>query len=158
MIIFCKQWFNHFVSNSGIYLSLFCFPIIMVAGFIINPYNSDGSYKISGTHTQLFLIPCLFNFFTSLRCPGCGLTTSCSLFVHGDLCSSLIVNPGGLLLIMLSFLCFIRAIIYMFYRFEYSLKETRIFNNVFMYIFVFLNLLAFIRGIVDIYYMFKNLT
>jgi len=46
----------------------------------------------------------------------------------------------------------------MFYRFEYSLKETRIFNNVFMYIFVFLNLLAFIRGIVDIYYMFKNLT
>lgn len=148
---------NYLLKNSGIILSLCCFPAILIAGSIINPYNVDGSYKLSGTHTQLFLIPCLFNYFTSLRCPGCGLTTSCSLIVHGDFYSSIIVNPGGLLLMMLSFVCFLRVILYLVFRFEYIAKETSIFNKMFMCIFLFLNLLAFIRGIADIWSIVNSL-
>jgi hypothetical protein len=37
-----------------------------------------------GTHTQLGLPPCPSVLLFSKPCPGCGLTTSFSAFVHGD--------------------------------------------------------------------------
>ena len=41
-----------------------------------------------GTHTQLGLPPCPSVLLFDRPCPGCGLTTSITAFVHGDLASA----------------------------------------------------------------------
>ena len=51
-----------------------------------------------GTHQQLGLPPCTFYEITGIPCPSCGMTTSFSHFVHGNLAGSLGANPVGTLL------------------------------------------------------------
>lgn len=51
-----------------------------------------------GTHTQLGLPPCGFLLFTTLPCPGCGLTTAFSHMVRGQLTGAIQANPLGVLL------------------------------------------------------------
>lgn len=62
-----------------------------------------------GTHTQLGLPPCGFFVVTGLPCPGCGLTTSFSYLMHGDILSALRANPFGFLLFVVSFCCAVTA-------------------------------------------------
>jgi len=50
-----------------------------------------------GTHTQLFLPPCLFLKITGVPCPTCGMTTSFALLAHGQLWRSIIAHPLGAL-------------------------------------------------------------
>jgi hypothetical protein len=38
-------------------------------------------------------LPCLFNAFTGLYCPGCGTTRALHALVHGDLVGMLAMNP-----------------------------------------------------------------
>ena len=47
---------------------------------------------------QLGLVPCQFLARTGLPCPTCGMTTSFSWFVRGNLLASLWVQPFGLAL------------------------------------------------------------
>jgi hypothetical protein len=51
-----------------------------------------------GTHQRLGLPPCSFRQVTGWRCPSCGMTTSWSHLVRGELSSSLRSNAGGTLL------------------------------------------------------------
>ena len=51
-----------------------------------------------GTHQQLGLPPCTFRSLTGTNCPHCGLTTSFSWFVRGQLFRSIKANPAGVIL------------------------------------------------------------
>lgn len=55
-----------------------------------------------GTHQQLGLPPCSFQWLSGMRCPGCGMTTSWSHAVRGELSDAVQANAGGLLLALLA--------------------------------------------------------
>jgi len=48
-----------------------------------------------GTHQQLGLPPCPSVLIFDRPCPGCGLTTSWTAFIHGDLHTALHAHPLG---------------------------------------------------------------
>ena len=50
-----------------------------------------------GTHEKLGLQPCLPMELWNIPCPGCGVTTSVSLAMHGDLWGSFVNQPFGFL-------------------------------------------------------------
>lgn len=49
-----------------------------------------------GTHEQLGLAPCHFLAWTGIPCPGCGVTTSVALAMHGRFAASFANQPFGL--------------------------------------------------------------
>jgi hypothetical protein len=51
-----------------------------------------------GTHTQLGLPPCHFQWVTGHPCPSCGMTTAFAWFVRGRFDRSWQSNPAGVLL------------------------------------------------------------
>ena len=51
-----------------------------------------------GTHEQLGLPPCDWIANWGIPCPGCGVTTSVSLFAHGRPWASFVNQPFGFLL------------------------------------------------------------
>ena len=51
-----------------------------------------------GTHQQLGLPPCGFQWLTGFLCPGCGLTTSFAYGVRGNWVQAALANPIGLAL------------------------------------------------------------
>ena len=57
-----------------------------------------------GTHQQLGLPPCTFSSVFGIRCPSCGMTTSWSHALRGELVLAARSNAGGLLLALLSVL------------------------------------------------------
>jgi hypothetical protein len=61
----------------------------------LNPYEPDGTPRRLGTHPQLGLPPCEFLVRFGRPCPGCGMTTSFSLLMHGDPLNSLRANCVG---------------------------------------------------------------
>lgn len=79
-------------------LGLFAFA----AASVINPYEESGAPLKHGSHTQVGLPACAFYAATQYPCPGCGLTTSFSLLVHGDLRNSLSANEAGAVVATLS--------------------------------------------------------
>ena len=64
-----------------------------------------------GTHEQLGLAPCRTMEWIGIPCPGCGVTTSVSLFWHGELWASFVNQPFGWLLAVLVPLLAVGAII-----------------------------------------------
>lgn len=54
-----------------------------------------------GTHQQLGLPPCPSVLAFNRPCPGCGLTTSFTAFLHGDFVSAWNANPFGPLFYLL---------------------------------------------------------
>lgn len=55
-----------------------------------------------GTHQQLGLPPCSFRVLLQIRCPACGMTTSWSHVVRGQLWSACRANVGGTLLALVA--------------------------------------------------------
>lgn len=51
-----------------------------------------------GTHQSLGLPPCTFRVLFDIPCPSCGMTTSFSHLMRGNLSQALRANPGGVLL------------------------------------------------------------
>ena len=51
-----------------------------------------------GTHEKLGLQPCFPLKMWDIPCPGCGVTTSVTHAAHGDLVTSFLTQPLGLLL------------------------------------------------------------
>jgi hypothetical protein len=78
---------------------LIAIPLGLIAVFgtatWLNPYDSAGQPLRMETHRQLGLPPCTFYTLTGLPCPSCGMTTSFSLLMHGDVVNSLRANAVG---------------------------------------------------------------
>jgi hypothetical protein len=64
----------------------------------LKPTDKLGRPRTMETHRQLGLPPCTFFKVTGFPCPSCGMTTSFSHLVHGDVGNSLRANPVGTLL------------------------------------------------------------
>lgn len=73
-------------------------PIVLLAIAL----NLEPSPQGLGTHQQLGLPPCSMRVMFGIRCPGCGMTTSWSHFMHGNWITSMQVNLGGFLLALAS--------------------------------------------------------
>jgi len=90
------------VLNGWVRGTLLLITVGLVAVFAIaawlNPYESDGRPRCQETHRQMGLPPCTFYEVTKLPCPSCGMTTSFSLLIHGDVWNSLKANAVGTLL------------------------------------------------------------
>jgi hypothetical protein len=77
---------------------------VLTTAVLLNPYykddpnHPDGTPRTMETHRQLGLPPCSFKTMTGLPCPSCGMTTSFSLLMHGDIWNSLQANAVGTLL------------------------------------------------------------
>jgi hypothetical protein len=68
----------------------------------INPVDAQGRPMTQGSHQQLGMPPCtLYKISGGWPCPGCGLTTSFSHFMHGNIWASLHANPLGTLMVTL---------------------------------------------------------
>lgn len=94
-------------GNRLAWFILFALPTaVFITAALLTP-NPHGH----GTHTQLGLPPCGFLVMTGLPCPGCGLTTSFTFIMHGDLVSAAYANPFGLLLFFVSFSCAVTALL-----------------------------------------------
>jgi Protein of unknown function (DUF2752) len=72
--------------------------LVFAAALWIKPYDGDGQPLRQEAHRQLGLPPCKFYEMFGKPCPSCGLTTSFSLLMHGDVGASLRANPVGTLL------------------------------------------------------------
>ena len=71
---------------------------VFAIALYLNPYNADGTPRTMATHTTLGLPPCNFVVMTGKPCPSCGMTTSFSLLVRGDVLASLKANWVGTIL------------------------------------------------------------
>jgi hypothetical protein len=78
-------------------MALFLVTVFAIA-VRLDPYNEDGTPRRMGTHTELGLPPCTFYQVTGYPCPSCGMTTSFSFLVRGDVLNSLQANAVGTLL------------------------------------------------------------
>jgi hypothetical protein len=67
----------------------------------LHPWDERGRPLRRGTHEQLGLAPCHFLRATGWPCPTCGLTTSVSLTVHGDIGAAMKAHPMGPALVVL---------------------------------------------------------
>ena len=71
---------------------------VFVIAIRLDPYQDDGLPRVMATHQQLGLPPCTFLEVTGVPCPACGMTTSFSLLIRGDVMNSLRANWVGTLL------------------------------------------------------------
>jgi hypothetical protein len=69
-----------------------CLTVLVIAAWLVP--NPDGF----GTHRGMGLAECAFLARTGLPCPACGMTTSFSWFVRGNLAASFYVQPMGCVL------------------------------------------------------------
>lgn len=100
---------NNRISNI---LTILIWGTITTIGLILTP-NPIGL----GTHQQLGLPPCFSKLFFDGPCPTCGLTTSFTAFLHGQLVESFSAHfYGPMLYLALTFMAFSSA---------YELKNKR---------------------------------
>lgn len=73
------------------------FGVFLLSGFLLSVYlkPSPAGY---GTHQKLGLPPCSMRVMFEIPCPSCGMTTSFSHFVRGQIPSSMRANAAGTLL------------------------------------------------------------
>lgn len=62
---------------------------------MLNPYDEQGRPRTHGTHRQLGLPACTMLSTVGLPCPSCGMTTSVSLLVQGNLRGACRANWAG---------------------------------------------------------------
>lgn len=84
------------VARSGRWL-LVGWSLFLLGGFAV-AYALDPDPRGFGTHTRLGLPPCTFRALCGIPCPSCGMTTSFSHFVHGNVLQAIRANVGGVLL------------------------------------------------------------
>lgn len=71
--------------------------VFFVAIFLLNPYENEQALRM-GTHQQLGLPECNFKALAGVPCPSCGMTTSFTLLVCGDVWNSMQANFAGTVL------------------------------------------------------------
>lgn len=82
------------IAGQAIYFA--CWALVTAFGAYLRPDPSG-----HGTHTQLGLPPCPSVWVLGRPCPGCGLTTSWTAFIHGHWAESLHAHPFGPLLYLM---------------------------------------------------------
>ncbi|MBI3863826.1 MAG: DUF2752 domain-containing protein [Planctomycetia bacterium] len=87
---------GHPVTGSGRSL-LLGWSLFLIAGFTL-AWHLEPDPRGYGTHQSLGLPPCTFRVLFNVPCPGCGMTTSFSHFVRGDVAQALRANAGGVVL------------------------------------------------------------
>jgi hypothetical protein len=87
------------VTRAFALLSGFGLAALLAAALTLTP-NRQGL----GTHRQLGLPPCTVLTMFDIRCPTCGMTTSWSYTVRGQLGQAAAANCGGMLLAVLAIL------------------------------------------------------
>lgn len=70
-------------------------PLVTAALLMPNPQGT-------GSHEGLGLARCQFMYRTGIPCPSCGMTTSWTWFVRGNLLASFYVQPMGCVLAFLA--------------------------------------------------------
>jgi len=88
MVLFDSGWPKKRLSGQAVWFGVWT-VVTLVAAFL------QPSKHHHGTHTQLGLPPCPSVFLFHRPCPGCGLTTSWSATVHGDLGTAFQAHPLG---------------------------------------------------------------
>jgi hypothetical protein len=73
-------------------IALSCLAVLLTAARLPPSHAGFGSHQALGLHG------CQFLERTGLPCPSCGMTTSFTWFVRGNLAASLYVQPMGALL------------------------------------------------------------
>lgn len=71
-------------------------------GLLITAATLEPDSRGFGTHQQMGLPPCTFMQVFGMRCPSCGMTTSWTLMLHGNVIASVRANAGGALLAVLA--------------------------------------------------------
>ncbi len=75
--------------------------IAVTAAFVL-AMRLDPDGRGYGTHQQLGLPPCTFQFLWQIPCPSCGGTTAFSFFVRGQWSSAASANIGAFFLAIVS--------------------------------------------------------
>lgn len=78
-----------------------------------------------GTHQQLGLPPCTIYYLTGRPCPSCGLTTSVSAILHGQVALAWRANPIGFLIVGGALLVACNSLVALLWRRSVRLEETR---------------------------------
>lgn len=73
---------------------------VFAVAAMLSPYRG-GEPLLEETHRQLGLPPCTFKAMTDLPCPSCGMTTSFSHLVRGNVVHALRANFAGAVLALL---------------------------------------------------------
>ena len=81
--------------------------LVFVIAAILSPYDAAGRPLSHGTHRQLGLPPCTMKALTGAPCPSCGMTTSISLVMHGDLTAASEANWAGLLVAVIGLIAIV---------------------------------------------------
>ena len=80
----------------ALFVALACLAPLVIAALL---HPSPEGY---GSHTAIGLAPCQFMKHTGMPCPSCGMTTSWTWFVRGNLAASLYIQPMGTVLAILA--------------------------------------------------------
>jgi hypothetical protein len=84
------------VARSGRWL-LVAWSLFLIGGFTL-AWKLEPNPRGYGTHQSLGLPPCTFRALFNIPCPGCGMTTSFSHFVRGNVRQAALANVGGVVL------------------------------------------------------------
>lgn len=74
---------------------VFVWVVTLTVAATLYPYDLNGEALQMETHRQLGLPPCTIKQIYDIPCPSCGMTTSFSLLMHGDVWNSLKANFAG---------------------------------------------------------------
>ena len=88
----------------GLLMLVACWVAVFCVAMWLDPYDENGKARLMETHRQLNLPPCTFKVLTGMPCPSCGMTTSFSLLVRGDVWNSLKANFAGTALAVIGLL------------------------------------------------------
>jgi hypothetical protein len=96
-------------ANRWVRMALLVLTIPWIIVFVIatqlDPYQGkDGQPLKMGTHMQMGLPDCNFKALVKVPCPSCGMTTSFTLLMRGDVWNSLQANFAGTVLAALGLL------------------------------------------------------
>ncbi|MBS1715355.1 MAG: DUF2752 domain-containing protein [Armatimonadetes bacterium] len=88
MVLFDAGWPKKKLSGQAVWFGVWL--VVTLVAALLHPSRNH-----HGTHTQLGLPPCPSVFLFHRPCPGCGLTTSWTATVHGDLPTAFQAHPLG---------------------------------------------------------------
>lgn len=83
--------------GTGIRVLLVLWSLFLCAGFALAA-SMRPDPRGFGTHQSLGFPPCTFQVLFDIPCPSCGMTTSFSHFIRGQIAASARANIAGLLL------------------------------------------------------------